>query len=351
MMRVAIIGCGAISRAHARGWAGVSERARVVAMADIDAQNRAGLRDQLERGYAQRGLADHNITEFDSYEEMLQAVKPDAVDICLPHDLHAACLVTTIQHGIHWLCEKPLCRTREEIETIRKAAGQSEVIGMMAHNQVFLPTICEARRLVERNAVGRIYRITSRDQFVMGVAPAGSLPGTRGWNAVADGAWRADRERMGGGVLIDTGYHPTYRLLFLARETPSDVVALTMRHRLHDMQGEDTASVLCRFDSGFVGEIHASWATDLPTGAHLFHIMGEHGEIYGDTERLHLRPHGMRAARRKFPAVDTFAAEVEHFVTCVESGKRPIQTLDDGMAVAEVILGAYDFARTRGMTL
>ena len=42
------------------------------------------------------------------------------------------------------------------------------------------------------------------------------------------GSWRANKATQGGGELIDTGYHPTYRLMYLAAAKPAAASATYM---------------------------------------------------------------------------------------------------------------------------
>lgn len=349
-LRVALIGCGGIAGAHVRGWLAVAGRADLAAVVDTNAANRRRVREQIERQRAAPlGGGNGLIREYDDYNRLLTELRPDVVDICLPHHLHKDCIVAACRQRVHWLCEKPLCLNLAEAEEIRQAMREANVVGMCAHNQIFMPAFCEAKRLLNDGALGRIYTVLSQDCFVMGLPPPGVLPDTPGTSPVAAGTWRADREKMGGGELIDTGYHPSYRLLYLAGETPADVFAITARHRLKDMEGEDTALALCRFPSGATGEVRTSWAMELPSGHSLFHVIGERGELYGSAERLFFQPNRMKPATLEFPAVDTFVAEIRHFVECLETGRKPVQTHADGIAVLEFISRAYEFARRQGM--
>ena len=88
---------------------------------------------------------------------MLAGADIDAVDICLPHHLHAAAIVAAAEAGKHILCEKPLCLTMDEARIVREAVRRAGVTLMCAHNQLFLPAVAEARRLLAEGAIGPIY--------------------------------------------------------------------------------------------------------------------------------------------------------------------------------------------------
>ena len=107
---------------------------------------------------------------------------------------------------------------------------------------------------------------------------------------------------MGGGELIDTGYHPTYRMVFLANSKAAEVSAVLGTYRL-PLNREDTANLLIKFESGVTGRIFSSWGVQTPGGRPtLFNIMGEAGQLWGELDRLFFQPVGFNtAASVEFP--------------------------------------------------
>ena len=335
-LRIGLVGCGGIARHHLAGFEKLTDRAQITALCDVSAENRAWFKARVP------GAA-----EYDDFRRMIAEEKLDAVDICLPHHLHHPCILAAIDAGLHWLCEKPLCMTLEEAADIDRAMAGKSLIGMSAHNQIFFPALLEARRIISEGQLGRIFTILSEDCFLMGLPAPGSLPGTPGWTAVGEGMWRADVRQMGGGELIDTGYHPTYRLLFLADSEPVQVAAVTGTYRHHNMQAEDTATVLIGFANGITGLIRTSWAFNTPAGHYPFHVVGEHGEIYGNATELYWKPNRFaEPARMTLEGPDSFVAEIAHFVECLEKGRQPVQTYRDGIRVLEVIRRSYEFVES-----
>ena len=332
-LRVGMIGCGGIARAHYAGWEKLKGKADLVALADVSAANRAWFKERAP-----------DAVEYDDFMAMIDKEKLDAVDICLPHHLHHPCIMKTIERGGHWLCEKPLCMTLDEAADIDRAMQGKKLIGMSAHNQAFFPGVLEAKRLMDLGTLGEIYSVLCEDCFIMGLQPAGSLPGTPGWTAVGPGSWRADLSQMGGGELIDTGYHPTYRLLFFAGGEPTQVAAVTGTYRNKHMKAEDTATVIVKFDNGISGMVRTSWGIEMPRGHYPFHIIGEHGELYGGPSEVFFKPCRFEEpAKISLPEVNSFEAEVVHFIDCIEQSKPPLQSYVDGIRVLKVIRDAYHF--------
>jgi predicted dehydrogenase len=217
-----------------------------------------------------------------------------------------------------------------EADQIGAAVRSSGVTYMSAHNQLFMPVVQEAKRMIDAGEIGKVLWLRSQDCF---------RAGGEGGNPFK-GSWRANLKTQGGGELIDTGYHPSYRLLYLAG-SPAVSIHGQMGRYVQQIEGEDTASVQVRFASGALGEILTSWAFPLPYGTHQIHVMGERGQIFGSENTLYHLPKGStEPTKRTFDAVDTFEAEISHFADCLREGKRPIHSVEEGRAVLELILNA-----------
>src|SRR5690606_29844762 len=200
------------------------------------------------------------------YKKMIAEADIDAVDICLPHHLHADAILAAAAAGKHVLCEKPLCITPEEADQIAAAVKESGITLMCAHNQLYMPPVAKARELIQNGTLGKVYGLRTTDSFF-----------NRGLNK--DMGWRGSLATAGGGELIDTGYHPTYLLLHLATSEPVEVAAMTSRYRL-EMEGEDSAQVLVRFADGSVGNIVTSWAYVPPAVTERFSVVAEKGSLW-----------------------------------------------------------------------
>lgn len=321
-VRVAIIGTGGIAGGHATGILQHKDKIECVALCDISEQNLKARSDQL--GGIRRQYRDWNKMLAEAGDLI------DAVDICLPHHLHAPAIIDAAKAGKHILCEKPMCINLKDADRIAQAVKAAGVTYMSAHNQLFMPVVQEAKRMLDAGCIGKVLWLRSQDCFR--VQPGPNDPFT--------GKWRSHLKTQGGGELIDTGYHPTYRLLYLAG-APVVGVRASMNRFLQNIQGEDAASVQVRFANGAMGEILTSWSFSLPYGTHQIHVIGESGQIFGTGSDLFYLPKDYsEPAKRTFPAVATITAEIEHFADCLIHGQRPIHSVAEGRAVLEVILKA-----------
>jgi predicted dehydrogenase len=322
-LRVGIIGAGGIAGLHAEAYAQMPETVTVTAVSDISAAAAETLSGKL------------GATPYEDYRAMLDA-DVDAVDICLPHHLHAAAAVAAAQAGKHILCEKPLCTTPEEAARVRQAVADAGVTLMCAHNQLFLPAVAAAKEIIASGELGEVYEVRTNDAFRTSLTAESA-------------GWRGSSATNGGGELIDTGYHPSYLLLHFAGGQPSQVMAMLANHRLAFLDAEDSAQVLVRFDNGVVGNIATSWAYQPPADTERFTVFGANGSLRGGGEWLRLETVDGGSRDQRFPAVDTFTAEIAHFVHCVTTGERPPHTEVEGSVVLDLITAAYQSAESGGV--
>ncbi|ACZ41569.1 oxidoreductase domain protein [Thermobaculum terrenum ATCC BAA-798] len=321
-VKIGLIGCGGIAHQHARGYTKYPDLVKVTAVCDIVEGNRQEIADIV-------GGAE----QYSDYHKMLQEADIDGVDILLPHHLHKDAIVAAAKAGKYIMCEKPLCLNMQEAEEIRQVVRENGVTLMCAHNQLFYPSVQKAKEILDQGLLGKIYEIRTVDTFF------------NKW-VNANAGWRASRELVGGGELIDTGYHPSYLLLYLAASEPVEVVAMLSRHRLN-IEGEDSAQVLVRFENGAVGNIVTSWAYDKPEGWSQFLVIGENGQLYRKDNNLVLALDGQEPQVYEFPAVNTFHIEMGEYAKVIAEGKRPLQNEEDGIRVLELILGAYKSAEEK----
>jgi predicted dehydrogenase len=321
---------------HAAAW-NETKRGVVLAVAD----------SSLERA---RDLAERHArtaTVVGSLEDLLAQGQIDAVDICLPHHLHAPTVIQAARAGVHVLCEKPLCLSFGELRAIRAAIREGGVHLMCAHNKLFTPAFARARRLVESGAVGTLFHVqvneVSRNLKLRLRKPPVELV-----NPHDSYVWRLDPARMGGAQLIDTGWHAVYQLLTLAGSRPTEVVALLGNHVFEELHGEDTGYVLVRFESGAQGVIVTSWAFEMDSGAAGFQVAGSAGRLAGSATRLVFAGTTAGPERRwrwRTSSGDTFRCEVEHFFDVVVEGVRSEAGLEDAARTLQLVLSAYRSAR------
>ena len=336
-LKVGIAGAGWMGSEHALAWRNNAPRGEVVAVADVSSARAQQLADRFTSGRARVHA---------TIESLLSDPEVEAVDICLPHHLHTGAILASARAGKAILCEKPLCTSLADAAVIGGALRESGVPFMAAHNQLFQPSLIEARRLLAAGILGRPYVVRSIEAgrnrgFSTGQVPVDLAEGENSW------AWRADPQRMGGGEVLDTGWHATYRLLALADDRPVEVTAMTGRFFVRELPAEDTGLLLVRFATGAIGEIVTSWAFGL-MGGWQFEVAAEQGSIAGNRTRwLHQQDGWPQPEERSNEPVHTFTSEVTHFLDVVQDGVPNQASFAHAARVLQLITAAYRAAAER----
>ena len=213
MFRVGIVGCGGIAQVHAAVLDRLKET-RLTACADI----------MPERAAEMAGRS--GARAYGSLEEMLAAEKLDAVHLCTPHHLHAPMAEKAAEAGVAVLTEKPPAISREQWETLERAAKKAPV-GVCLQNR-YNPNVQEARRLIESGEYGgvlgaRAFVTWQRDEAYYTDSP---------WR----GAWATE----GGSALINQSIHTLDLLVTLLGRPEAAAGSMSNRHLKNVIETEDT---------------------------------------------------------------------------------------------------------------
>lgn len=152
MATVAIFGASGIGRHHAAWWAAAGAQvSAVLGRTPATAAEAAG------RLSASLGSP---VTGYDDAAALLDAARPDIVDVCTPDPLHGAHVRAALTAGCHVLCEKPFLsdptRTRDDLMTeahslVDLAAARGLRLGVCTQYAV----VAETLRTLAGNQPGR----------------------------------------------------------------------------------------------------------------------------------------------------------------------------------------------------
>jgi predicted dehydrogenase len=276
----------------------------------------------------------------------------DAVDICLPHDVHAQVAVEAAEAGKHILCEKPIAATLEGADRMIEAAERASVVLMIAENVRFTPLFHRMRDLLRDGVIGRPALIQMTRECYL----ARSF--------LEERRWFLNARRAAGGIMMSGGIHDFETMRMLIGEVES-VQALRARQRFPEMEGDDTSIAMVRFCDGTVGTLVESFVMkSLTTAAgpeiHTLRIDGDLGCVSvrdGRTirlfsEREDLLPEGELTQHDIYvPAEDTFSLEIQHFIGCIRKGVTPITSGRSQRRPLEIVLAAYRSMESGGQSV
>lgn len=232
-IRSVIIGCGAIFPMHAVSVMS-NDKSELVAVCDINevvAKKRA---DECSCAY------------YTDYKQMILTEKPDVVHICLPHFLHAPVSIFALENGCHVICEKPMATTVEDamkmLETAERTGKKLEIIFQNRYNDAS-KCIHDA---ISNGSLGK----------VLGAIATVCWHRDDKYYSLSD--WRGKISTEGGSVCVNQAIHTLDLMLWFVGKKPLSVMC-SIATLMHDIETEDTASGIVKFEDGILGNF---WFTN-----------------------------------------------------------------------------------------
>ena len=341
---VAVIGLGWPGQRHLEGYA------------KLPSVNIAAICDMSEPLLADTHARFPTEIATTDYQAVLANPEIDAVSVCLPNWLHAPISIEAIQAGKHVLCEKPLANTLPEGERLTAAVHASDRIFMLALNNRFRVEIQAMKRIIDAGTLGEIY-----------YAKTGWV--RRRWAATVRG-WFMDKEKAGGGPLIDLGVHMLDLTLWLMGSPKATRISGAVYHKLAQemtpllgpLDIEDLGTAMIHLDNGATIHLETSWMQYVERERVFSELFGTRGgakyERYGrDSWTTHpvppfqifttLADEQVNAAPTNITLTPeemlyaSFANEMQHFTECVWDNTQPIATIDQGLEILRILDAVY----------
>jgi len=283
MIKVAILGTGAISDSHVRAYLRFPERCRIVAVADLY-PNKAAAKA------AQHGLA---VPVFKGWADLLRGAEFDLASVCLPPFVHAPASIELLRAGRHVLVEKPMATSLEECDAMLDAAGGAGRLLSVVAQSRFKTPMWKLKRVLESGLIGRVLH-AQVDSFWW-----------RGGNYY-DLWWRGTWEKEGGGCTMNHAVHHLDLFQWM-RGMPTALQAVLANLTHENSEVEDFATAVLTYADGGFGQITAS----------LVHHGEEHQLVFQGERAKVAVPWQVQAARQLengFPEENpSLVAEIRSF--------------------------------------
>ncbi|MEQ8208216.1 MAG: Gfo/Idh/MocA family oxidoreductase [Lacipirellulaceae bacterium] len=257
-MKLGIIGAGAIGKKHAQA----AQTAGIPIGMVVDSNQEIG------RAFAEEFKTTHALAP----EALYQDGSIDAVVIGIPNWLHQSFAIAALRAGKHVLLEKPMALSYEQCEEIDHVAQAAERVLQVGFVHRFTGVAEAAKKIIESGALGDLY-FAQAFLFLRR-----NVPGL--------GRWFTDRERSGGGAVIDVGVHLLDLALYGFNFPPvQEVAGQTFQHfgvRMEDYKYEDmwsgppdysgvcnvedAAQAMVKLAGGKTLDFHVAWAGNYPQG-------------------------------------------------------------------------------------
>lgn len=304
-MKFAILGLGFMGCTHLKALRAIPG-VEVGAVCSLDEKALSGDLTAVEGNIGGPGerLDFSGIGKYRELEAALAAPGIDAVDVCLPTDLHGPVAVEALRAGKHVLVEKPMALDGWTADSMARAAARYGRVLMIAHVVRFLPAYAALRDVVRRAEWG----------------PVRSAVFRRRCGAPASSGWMMDPSRSGGGV-FDLLIHDVDFCLHLFGK-PETMLATGYEDLA---SGIDCIHVQFFYPHGVVTieggwfnpqayPFSAEYTVALDGGVVEYNSAAPAPVVYErDGSRRVLEPSG----------VDGYAAEIEYFVECCRARRGP----------------------------
>lgn len=251
-IRIAVVGCGRISKNHFGSIEKHAENFELVGVCDINADTLKACAEQ----YGVRG--------YSRLEEMLQAEKPDILAICTPSGLHADHAVTAAKNSVHVITEKPMATRWQDGLRMVKACDEAGVRMFVVKQNRHNSTLQLLKRAVEEKRFGKIYMAHINVFW------------TRPQEYFDSSKWRGTWELDGGAFMNQASHYVD--LIDWVIGPVADVQAMTAT-LARDIEVEDTGVLNIRWRSGALGSMSVTMLTYPKNLEGSITILGEKGTV------------------------------------------------------------------------
>jgi predicted dehydrogenase len=252
----------------------------------------------------------------------------DAVYVATPVDLHAEQSIAAAEAGKHVLCEKPMALSVAECDRMIAACRANGVKLGIAYYRRFYPVIERVRALMRQGEIGQVVVVQMNAFSRFNPQPGEAR------------SWLLDKDRAGGGPMMDFGCHRIE--IFVNLFGTVEVDAAFTDQIFYRRPVEDSSGVFFRLHGGARGVLLVSHATPVP--ADTVDIWGSEGSLHiGNLNGGDLKvktSHGERQEQHA-PHANLHQPLVEDFVVALRENREPGVSGEVGREVSRLLDRIY----------
>ena len=290
------------------------------------ASRRNGAAEECVQQYAKNPEGIKTTTHFD---EVINHPDINAIYIPLANEEHTEVALKSIAQKKHVLIEKPMALTKQEVESITKAAKDNNVIVMEGFMYVFHPQFGFVLDLINSGKLGKIQYAHS--MFSFPIQPARY--------------YRINRSmKDGGGALWDIG---PYAIHTLRQVMGGHIKQVNASAKMNSHQADMSASGILEFTDQRRATFDISFEC---TRRSEFEIFGEKGRLKCHTVWQHENDEAMISYEldgsapvvEKIQKGNHFDLEINHFVDCILNNQESNKlNMHDAIQQAAAIEATY----------
>lgn len=250
-IRIAVVGCGRISKNHFGSIKQLESEYELVAVCD---NNPAVL---------QQHMVQYNVPGYSSLDELLDEHPLDLITLCTPSGLHAQQAIKAAQAKVNVVTEKPMATKWEDGLAMVRACDEAGVRLFVVKQNRRNSTLQLLKRAVEEKRFGKIHMVHLN---VFWTRPQ-EYYDRASWS----GTWDMD-----GGAFMNQATHYVDLIHWLVGPVER-VHAMTSTHR--DIDVEDTGVVNIKWRNGALGSMAVTMCTYPNNLEGSITILGEKGTV------------------------------------------------------------------------
>ena len=333
-----IIGTGGIFPQHAAALHVLRKRARLIGLADLDADR---LRIATDKHFAPHAYEDHR--------QLLDRKDIDVISIATPPATHERLIIDCLQAGKAVICEKPLAPTPREIRQMIDARDRAGKLLMTAQHFRYQGSSMALKAEIDSGVLGDVYHARSW-MLRRGGAPTG--------------AGFILKQHSGGGPCIDIGVHILDLTLWFMGNPRPVAVSGVARSELAKQEGaftswgrnllpdeydvEDFAAAFVRFETGATLILEVSWLLHHDTQGEDMQMW-----LYGTKAGLHwpqceilesnleTRQFYNRTLKLMYDGLEPHAQECVAFAAAIANGAPSPVPAEQSLQVMGILDGIY----------
>ena len=214
---------------------------------------------------------------YANYQEMAEkeASREDKIHfVCIttPNATHYAAAKAFLLHGIHVVCEKPLCFEIEQALELERLAKEHKLLFGVAYSYSGNPMVKFAKELVEQGELGKIINVSGQYLQEWLIDDLGEASSTSKMSV-----WRADPKAAGiSNCVGDIGSHIENTVQYI---TGLKIKRVAARLDYYGHELDLNANILIEYDNGAVGNYSSSQVAIGHTNDLGIRIFGTEGAI------------------------------------------------------------------------
>ena len=249
-IKIALVGCGRISKNHFGSIEQHSDHLELVALCDIDP------------GVLAEHAQKYRVPAYSDMQEMLEKEEIDLVVLCTPSGIHPDQAVLAAKHKVHVMTEKPMATRWSDGVRMVKACDEAGVRLFVVKQNRRNTTLQLLKRAVTEKRFGKIHMVHLN---VFWTRPQAYYDQGNGWR----GTWEFD-----GGAFMNQASHYVDLLDWLIG--PVEKVQ-AMMSTTRDIEVEDTGVLNVKWRNGALGSMSVTMLTYPKNLEGSITILGEKG--------------------------------------------------------------------------